>query len=202
MCGRYNIEFGHEDEIDEIITKVEHKVREEQKGYVMKRADVFPTDLAPILIREEKKIAPKLSYWGFQNFNRKQVIINARAETASQKKMFRDSLLYRRCIVPSTGFYEWDQTKKKYYITRPKTKALYMAGLYNLYEDGNHFVILTTMANNTMQKIHDRMPVILEKDQFQSWIFDEVSYHEILKDQMPEIKLERVEAPFEQLTLF
>ena len=75
--------------------------------------EIFPTNAAPILLPDGQKMTPKPMTWGFPSFKGKGVIINARGETALDKPMFRRSVLERRCIVPTTGFYEWDSQKKE-----------------------------------------------------------------------------------------
>ena len=87
------------------------------------------------------------------------VIINARAESALEKKIFRFPLVERRCVVPTTGF-EWRQEangkKTKHLFRLPETKMLYLAGLYNNYAEGNvtndAYVILTTSANHPSRR--------------------------------------------------
>ena len=116
--------------------------------------------------------------------------------------MFRNSIAARRCIIPSTGFYEWDQQKRRYFIQKPETQALYMAGFYDLYEEGSRFVILTTQANESMGVIHDRMPLILQRDELKDWLFDGAATDEILHQRMPEVKLMPMEQPYEQMSLF
>lgn len=204
MCGRFNIEFDDDKEIGEIITKVDEKVRNNMypSGYQMKRGDIYPTNIAPILKKEKESIEPELSCWGFPNYKNKGVIINARSETAFQKNMFRTSLISRRCIIPSTGFYEWDKDKRKYFIRRPDTNALYMAGVYNYFNEESRFVILTTAANSSMETIHDRMPVILKREELKSWLFDDDCANDLMSQAMPELKLNLVQPPFEQMTLF
>ena len=89
-----------------------------------------------------------------------------------EKLLFRDSVIYRRCVIPSTGFFEWDVTKRKYLFTLPGEKLLYMAGLYNKRDGENCYCILTTAANESMRPIHDRMPLVLTTDQYQEWLED------------------------------
>lgn len=204
MCGRYNIDFDDSDEIDEILHQVDQKVKKKgyRDGYQMKLGEIYPTNVVPILKKVEEKMEPDLACWGFCNYSNKGVIINARSESAAEKSMFRSSLLSRRCIIPSTGFYEWDQKKQKYFIRRPESHALYMAGIYNYYEEESRFVILTTAANDSMKVIHHRMPVILGKEELKAWLFDDSKANEILKATMPVLELKRLEKPFEQLSLF
>ena len=120
----------------------------------LKTGEIFPTNLAPIIISEGGVMAARPMFWGFPKWKGSGVIINARAETAADKPMFRSSLAARRCIVPSTGFYEWSHSgdkkqKDKYLINLPDTPMLYMAGIYNYYHESDgqqlpRFVILTT----------------------------------------------------------
>lgn len=77
-----------------------------------------------------------------------------------------------RCIVPAAGFYEWDKEKNKIRFERKDSNILYMAGIWKQYEDEDRFVILTTGANESMKDVHDRMPLILENNELESWIYD------------------------------
>jgi putative SOS response-associated peptidase YedK len=130
---------------------------------------------------------PELISWGFPNFKNKGVIINARAETAQEKPMFRESLLMRRCAVPSTGFFEWkhDASKQKYLFRLPQETMLYMAGFYNQVADSSGipvpaFVILTTAANDSVSPLHNRMPLILDKETSEKWLYDRDAALQIL----------------------
>ena len=188
MCGRYNFTVEQSDEILEILEKLNAKFQ----GKEARQGEVFPTNLAPILIEEEKQIAPTLSVWGFPKFDQKGVIINARAETAFEKRTFRDSLLNRRCIIPSTGFYEWDKDKKKFLFRMEGTNALYMAGFYTNYKDEMRYVILTTDANESMKEIHNRMPLVIPKKEIADWIMDDSATNDLLKRVPPQLVREAV----------
>jgi putative SOS response-associated peptidase YedK len=104
--------------------------------------------------------------------------INARAETAANSGMFRGALTSRRCLVPADAFYEWrtmPDGKQPYAIARRDDAPLAFAGLWEGWRspDGHtvrSFAILTTSANATMAVLHDRMPVILEEDQWPIWL--------------------------------
>ena len=141
----------------------------------------------PVLIERGGDIVPRLLAWGFPNFRDKRVIINARAETAREKKMFSASLENRRCVIPSTGFYEWDASKKKYLFNNPGTGMVYMAGLYDRFEGKDRFVILTTAANSSMLEIHDRMPVVIPKDLIREWLCNKNKVDDILFGEKPEL---------------
>ncbi len=87
----------------------------------------------------------------------------------------------QRCLIPATGFYEWDKNKNKYHYTLRKEGSLYMAGIYRK----NRFVIITTQANESIAKVHDRMPVIIEEENKQEWLFDNKSTFPLLNQKQP-----------------
>ena len=188
MCGRYNFTVEQSDEILEILEKLNAKYQ----GKKARTGEVFPTNLAPILIQEDNQVSPVLSVWGFPKFDQKGVIINARAETAFEKRTFRDSLLNRRCIVPSTGFYEWNSEKEKFLFRMEGTNALYMAGIYTKYGEEMRYVILTTDANDSMKKIHTRMPLVIPKKEIETWVMDGSVTGELLKRVPPQLAREAV----------
>ena len=105
--------------------------------------------------------------------------INARAETAHQKPMFRSSFRAKRCLIAADGFYEWKPTasgKVPYYITLANGEPFAFAGVWDEWrpKDGGDPVltctILTTEANELMVEIHNRMPAILKPDYYSEWI--------------------------------
>lgn len=168
MCGRYTFYTEKENtELDAII----RGINEKYKDYPYKTGEIFPTNVAPVLSESGQ---PELMKWGFPNFQRKGVIINARSESAIDKRTFKKPLLTTRCVIPSTGFFEWtqDENKVKYLFRLPSEPMLYMAGLYNVYENERRFVILTTDANESVSNIHNRMPLVLQKEQINHWIED------------------------------
>jgi putative SOS response-associated peptidase YedK len=104
-------------------------------------------------------------------------LINARAETAAQKPSFRSAFRKRRCLVLADGFYEWKKTdgkKQPYHIRLHTGDPFAIAGLWEHWEqDGNVIescTVLTTDANDLMRDLHDRMPVILQPDDFERWL--------------------------------
>jgi len=104
-----------------------------------------------------------------------------------EKPMFRKSIYTKRCVIPSTGFYEWshDKEKRKYLFNLPEAQALYMAGLYNEFDGERRFVILTTDANASMQEIHNRMPIVLSRESANQWILDSQKTIGILNENHP-----------------
>ena len=184
MCGRYTL-FTEEQTED--IRNIIREVQEKQPENNMKSGEIFPTNTAPILKAEGSQLGADLAIWGFPKFDGKGVIINARSETAEQKKMFRESLLTRRCVIPSTGFYEWsqDERKQKYLFRLPDTTALYMAGFYNEFKGERRYVILTADANSSISDVHNRMPVVLDRNSLIDWVFDTEKALNYLHQGMP-----------------
>jgi putative SOS response-associated peptidase YedK len=104
--------------------------------------------------------------------------INARSETAAGSGLFRGALAARRCLVPADAFYEWramPDGKQPFAIARRDGEVLAFAGLWESWRDPagdilRSFAILTTGANAEMAALHDRMPVILAREEWASWL--------------------------------
>jgi len=178
MCGRYQFSIDSSETLAQIAREI---------GRAEFAGEIFPSSAAPVLRAENGEIHPALFDWGFP-MQDKRLLINARSETAAVKPMFRDSLKARRCVIPSSGFYEWDAEKHKYFFQLPGDDTLYMAGIYDLREGKPSFCILTTAANPSMQEIHNRMPLLLTKEQVSDWIFDESAALQILNETPPELE--------------
>ncbi len=105
-------------------------------------------------------------------------LINARAETLSEKPAFRAAFRRRRCLVPADGFFEWrktGKTKQPLFITRKDRRPMAFAGLWEHWEspDGSvieSFTLITTEPNDLVRPIHNRMPAILPEDAFELWL--------------------------------
>lgn len=199
MCGRYTFFTDKElSEIDEIIEQISNDIQREK----MKTGEIFPTEVAPVLLPQKDMIVPRLMKWGFPDFRSKGVVINARSETVRERKVFAASLEQRRCAIPSTGFFEWDAQKKKYLFNMPDSGMLYMAGLYSRFDGEDRFVIVTADANSSMAGIHDRMPVVVTKDGMKDWLFDLSKIDGILSGRHPELVKRAVPPIAEQISWF
>jgi len=153
------------------------------------RYNIAPTQPIPIVYAREhtggRERHFRLVRWGFLPGFVKDpkdfpLIINARAETLAGKPSFRNAFKRRRCLVIADGFYEWRKTEakgpKQPYLIRPVDGGpMGFAGLYETYTDASGgeidtACIITTAANDLMASIHDRMPVVLTREDFSAWL--------------------------------
>ncbi len=128
--------------------------------------EIRPTDPAPVITEPGKSIL--LGFGLPAPWDEKKPILNARAETLSEKQMFRP-LLNRRCLIPASGYYEWRATetgKRKNLITPTDAPLFAFAGL----TDGAYFAIVTCAPLPEIAHIHNRMPVILTKEGARRWL--------------------------------
>ncbi len=182
MCGRYHFEPGDFQDILSVIKDVEEK---------LKAGEMFPTNEAPIILGEDQA---DFFRWGFPNFRNKRPIINARSETVSEKPMFQKAYQNQRCIIPTSGFYEWDSKdvdakgrKRKYLFQRPESNRLFLAGIWRVFDEVPSFVILTTQANPSIE-VHHRMPLIIPEESVYDWVKDRNYAGRIINQEMPELK--------------
>jgi putative SOS response-associated peptidase YedK len=120
-------------------------------------------------------------------------MINARAETLAQKPSFRAAFQKRRCLVIADGFYEWahsGKTKQPLYVHLKNGAVFGFAGLWESWHSpGGSMVesctIITTSANELIREIHDRMPVILRSEQYETWLQDSTPEHFLQQLLMP-----------------
>ena len=182
MCGRYQFTAEQCEEIRQIADAIQRKYGSD----AWSPGEIRPSNRAPVLLGDAGSPVPKLMKWGYQLPG--TLVINARAETAPEKPLFRDSVRSRRCLIPSTGFYEWDSQKRKYLFTLPGESALYMAGLYDRRDGEDCYCILTTAPNDSMRPIHDRMPLILTEPQRRQWLADSGAAADLLAAVPPELQ--------------
>lgn len=148
------------------------------------RFNIAPTQEAPIVravAGRGRELA--LLRWGLiPSWSRDPSIgarmINARAETVSEKPSFRAAYVHRRCLVPATGYYEWkvEAGRKQPYFLQPASGELFaMAGLWEQWrspegEIAESYAIVTTESAGAATQIHHRMPVILAQPDYEAWL--------------------------------
>lgn len=178
MCGRIALNTP-DDELAELFRA------SVPEGY-RPRYNIAPSQHTPIVRAgegDQREIA--IAHWGFtprwyKPGDKSPRPINARSETAGSSRMFGSSLTKRRCVVPASGFYEWQatpgsKTKQPFHIYPADGGVFCMAGIWTSWqpEEGpavDTFAILTCAPNTLMRRIHDRMPVILDPESMNLWL--------------------------------
>jgi putative SOS response-associated peptidase YedK len=175
MCGRFTFDIPPE-LLAEIFGLAEIPT-------VVPRYNIAPTQQVPV-IRQYADGDNHLDHlrWGLvpswaQDISIGSRMINARSETVTEKQSFKRAIRYRRCVVPSSGFYEWKQegkVKQPWYIRLKSGSPMMFAGLWETWKstegEVETFTILTTAANGLVAPLHDRMPVILSGDGISTWL--------------------------------
>ena len=180
MCGRYAF-YAHQ-ALSERLTNVAidadflHQFRPTWNAAPSQRLPVIVEDNgAPVLRSMTWGLIPR---WTKPGEKPKVAPINARAETLTEKPMFRSLIKSRRCVVPANGFYEWQRRaggKQPFFIEPEEGQLMLFAGLYDEAKAANgdpleSYAIITTDANTRMSALHDRMPVILDPDDVADWL--------------------------------
>jgi len=153
--------------------------------YSLPKEFVKPMDYMPILINHQQSIKILTARWGLVPFWAKDdsfstKTINARLESIHEKPSFKYAYQQRRCLIPSTGFYERDKSKKLLYFDLEVNQTLHkassfksLAGIYEIWGKNKltTFSIITQPANQKMKYFHDRMPLILEQEAATQWLY-------------------------------
>jgi putative SOS response-associated peptidase YedK len=149
------------------------------------RYNIAPTQPVPVIRQHPKEPIRQISTmrWGLiphwsKDASSAASTINARSETAATKPAFRDPLKFRRCLIPADGFYEWQRTgtaKQPYCFEVNEGELFGFAGLWDGWKNAEGqwiktCSILTTTPNAVTSAIHDRMPVILDRESYDLWL--------------------------------
>lgn len=178
MCGRFTLQIPPE-LIAEIFGLSEIPT-------YPTRYNIAPSHTAPIaVIRQDASAHNQFSLlqwglipsWADETYNSSHTT-NARSETVQEKASFRSAIKYRRCIIPSSGFYEWQREGKKsspYFIHMKDNAPMCFAGVWDHWKTPagdtiESCSILTTSSNRLIASIHDRMPVILHPAEYNHWL--------------------------------
>lgn len=194
MCGRYILYTDDEQkEIRSIVDEVNRKHNVE-----LKKGDIYPSQVAPVYWAQEGQMTLDLMKWGYRIPTMKRLIINARSETVTEKRLFKKDFQEHRCLIPATGFYEWDKNKSKHLFSGDEP-LIYMGGIFRENVESKEFSILTHESSGPVAAIHDRMPVIIAKEHLIDFLNDEQAASELLSMVLP---LTDTVQSDEQLTLF
>ncbi len=175
MCGRYTLAVAAE--------RLATRFAAPQPIELTPRYNIAPTQLAPVVRASATGREIVLLRWGLiPAWATDPAIgarmINARSETALEKPAFRTAFRRRRCLIPASGFYEWQTTaagKQPFYFTPVGDDLMAFAGLWEQWRapDGaviESYAILTTTASAEVAPIHERMPVIITADVTDLWL--------------------------------
>lgn len=175
MCARFflfadRIDLMKEFDLPEILDEI------------IPRYNISPTSDVLVVLNVENKRQLRFLKWGLVPFWAKdatigQKLINAKAETISEKPSFCNAYKSRRCIIPANGFYEWkqeDKYKQPYAIKSREDKLLGLAGIWEQWDRQEQLLetcaIITTSPNKLIEPIHNRMPVIINKTDYSTWL--------------------------------
>ncbi len=176
MCGRFTLSKSAE--------VLASKFRLATVPAWQPRYNIAPTQSVPTVscLPQESEHQFRLLRWGLVPTWAKDLsigakLINARAETLSEKPSFRSAFKQRRCLILADGFYEWRRLngkKQPYYFQLQNGELFAFAGLWEHWQGNGETVetctIVTTQANALVQSVHDRMPVILAADDYDAWL--------------------------------
>lgn len=184
MCGRFRLSRDGKAIVEDFALEevgLELDVTEWSARY-----NIAPTEHVLVIRGDERRAVRRCTRmrWGLIPYWAKSVAvavnsINARAETAASKPVFRDSMRARRCLIPADGFYEWarlgPKQRQPYHFGMVNESTFAFAGLWDRWRDaaGREVLscaILTTKANRLMAEVHNRMPVILHPDRYDDWL--------------------------------
>lgn len=142
--------------------------------------NIHPARPVPVVRLDNGARKLALLHWGLVPHWAKETRlhpINAKAESVADKPFFRSAYRNRRCLVPANGFYEWRQEnrhKQPYYFTLKQAGLMAFAGIWDEWQGNDarmeSCAIITTTANAIMQPVHNRMPVILDPDDYDTWL--------------------------------
>ena len=178
MCGRYRLS-RRKQRVEEYFDSVS-----DEPDWAP-RYNIAPTQPVPVIRQNPKEPRRELSLmrWGLipswaKDSSIAAQMINARSETAHTLPAFREAMRLRRCLVPADGFYEWKRTgaaKQPYCFEVNNGEPFAFAGLWERWRDPSgqwvkSCAILTTTPNAVTSAIHDRMPVILDRDSYDLWL--------------------------------
>jgi putative SOS response-associated peptidase YedK len=184
MCGRYALNIPGDD------LALEYDANNQTSSYIASNWNISPTTTIPIINESRNGTLSReisLASWGLiptwaKDASRQANAINARVESISEKPTYRSAFKSRRCLVPVTGYYEWAtelgkyRPKQPFFISSKASKTLAIAGIYEDWLNPASNQLLTTAAIITraalglVAPIHNRMPVILPKSLWSSWL--------------------------------
>lgn len=180
MCGRFSLTKTLDD-----LASFFDLYETAQRPNLAPRWNIAPTQASAVVRSGGGRRDIAMLRWGFAGPNNAP-LINARSETVAAKPSFREAFAQRRCLIPADSFYEWQalegqKTKQPWRIGLKGGALLAFAGLWQHEPafSADCFTILTTAANDYLSPLHERMPVILPREQFGRWLDSETPAQEL-----------------------
>ena len=198
MCGKYYADREFIPHLSSLFKDIgvtpDRELREEWEKVLLEEydseavTDVNPTDKAITISLSDGGLVASKMKWGFRDPYHDTLVINARSESAVEKQMFAESIRERRCVIPASGYYEWDRSRSRYRFRRPDGGLVLLAGIYRNELAEPHFTILTAEANDCMKPVHPRMPVTIGQDEIKDWITDRNAAGEYISRRQEELE--------------
>lgn len=183
MCGRFTRQYTWADlhALYDLSPGLEN-----ERSNLQPRYNICPTTTIDAVVEYSGRRTLQPMRWGLvpswwkKSLKELPATFNARAETVAEKPMFRSAFKRNRCIIPASGYFEWTATadgkKQPHYFTRRDGEIISIAGLWEDWknpETGEPLrscTMIVGAANDFVSPLHDRMPIILERDQFAQWL--------------------------------
>ncbi|MDP6183089.1 MAG: SOS response-associated peptidase [Gammaproteobacteria bacterium] len=177
MCGRYSLAIDGETLVEEFgVTGL---------AAWAPRYNIAPSQVVPAIVEKDGSREAANLHWGLvpgwaKDKKISSRLINARAETVATKPAFGTAFCKRRCLLPADGYYEWAKQrngKQPYYIFAASRRPFAFAGLWEQWSDANGYPylscsIITCEANGELERIHHRMPVVVAREHYATWLDD------------------------------
>ena len=164
MCGRFSLTTTNDELMQRFGVVVTQNLRP--------RWNIAPSQHSLVLSAEGLTMRDEMAQFGVYSARLKKRIMNARCETISDKQLFADAFGSRRCLVPASGWYEWDSAKQPHHIQLLDGRVMGFAGImFGSQQAGDaSFVILTTESDGVLSSVHHRCPLVLPATQWQIWL--------------------------------
>jgi len=189
MCGRISFTLNKDEFIQ--ILHDRYNIKDYDFDYDFPQYNIAPSKRIISIINDGINYRVGLLKWGFIPVwakDEKFYSINAKAETISSKPMFKQAFKTQRCVILADGYYEWKKENKNkipHRFTIKDQKVLPLAGLWNTFTKQDNkkvhtCTIITTTPNDSTKQIHDRMPVILTRENEKLWLDPKVKDEKLL----------------------
>lgn len=200
MCGRFGLNYPR--------STLQDWYGVSAMPEIEPRYNIAPTTNVLVVRDGESGRMGSLMHWGLipywaKDTKRLPIMNNARAETVAEKPLFKQSFRRRRCIIPASGFYEWQaqgKGKLPYFIYSRDGAPFSFAGIWGTWtatdtgESIDSCAIITTTPNALMETIHDRMPVILAREEWEAWLDPDYKADDSLLAMLKPYNAERMQA--------